>query len=128
VNPSPDELASTITRQLATRFQGALNECGAEWQQRLRQSVSVPVQRQGSKVTRSKPGEPPRKDRGDYAASFVHATRTEGPLVILSITSTQPDIATFLEGGTERMAPRPHFGPLTRSVASEVVPKLNSKL
>lgn len=75
------------------------------------QLVSVPVGRQGSKIIRSKPGEPPRKETGGVAGGIGHEVRRDAEdqptLIVYAIGA----VAGYLTDGTSRMAKRPFMEP-----------------
>lgn len=125
---SPDQVAEGLTDFLAGHLVPAMDTCGKEWADGLRRDVSVPVGRSGSRIVRSLPGEPPRREHGDYIDSILHDTRREGALVITEIGSILPNRGVWLEGGTSRIRPRPSFGPLHQRIQAEAAGKISSKL
>lgn len=113
-NPADD-----IVDDVVTRAQERLEELGADIEAELKEQVSVPVGRSKGKVERSKPGESPRRDRGDYYKSFGHAVTSDGDRVAAH-AGTDMERGQWLEGGTGRMAPRPHFGVVFRRLLSGI--------
>lgn len=106
-----DKLATRLARALG----GALEDVRADVQQR----ISVPVERVGNKVVRSKPGEPPRKDTGrlytSAAVNVIDATRT----VVGSVSVDTPYARTLV-----RQKNRPIFGPVLRNHRSTILDAL----
>ena len=125
---TPDEIADGLTDWLAERVMPAMDSCGAEWAEGQRARVGVQVGYSGSRVIRSLPGEPPRREHGHFQDSITHQTRREGNLIITEIGSLLPNRGVWLEGGTSRMKPRPSFGPLHDEVEQEAADKILSKL
>lgn len=126
---SPDQVADGLTDYLGERLFPAMDACGKEWAEGLRRDISVPVGRSGSRIIRSLPGEPPRREFGDYYDSITHVTRRESStLIITEIGSILPNRGVWLEGGTSRIRPRPAFGPLHDRIESEAPNKIASKL
>jgi hypothetical protein len=77
----------------------------------LRHRMSVPVVRSGSKVIRSRPGEPPRKDKGGLVASVqVRMILGDAAAPVVAEIFSDSEIAVYLEEGTEHMSPRPVWG------------------
>jgi hypothetical protein len=72
------DFADTLIDDLRERATTAFDEFGREVLEALRQSVSVPVGRAGSRVIRSAPGEPPRREFADYIASLGTETFPSG--------------------------------------------------
>lgn len=74
----------------------------------VRDKVSIDVERIGSTVIRSLPGEPPRRDTGEYWDSIGFDAEDTGDMITASAFSTNWK-APMLEYGT-RYAARPHWG------------------
>lgn len=151
------ECTDAVMEYLGRRLSAASNASAAVWAEQLRESVSVPVQylsplgrqpRTGKPapigarpgpgktsrrppqalIIRSSPGEPPRKEFGDYYDSITHETTREGDLVITRIGSRLPGRGPWLEFGTDKIAPRPHFAPLHEQLKSEAVERIKGNL
>lgn len=100
--------ADALTDYLIDRARTGFDAIGQEIEDDLRQRVSVPVEYDGKRVIRSKPGEAPRTEFGDYERSMHHATRVEGDRVVTE-AGTNMDRGVWFTEGTDRMRPRPHF-------------------
>jgi hypothetical protein len=105
------DFADTLIDDLRERATTAFDEFGREVLEALRQSVSVPVGRAGSRVIRSAPGEPPRREFADYIASLGTETAFL-PAGVSASVFTDMQRGRWLEDGTSRMQPRPHFAPI----------------
>ena len=88
-------------------------------QSELRREVGTP----GSRRNPSRPGEPPRRRTGRYQRT-LYARRVAGGIVA---GSTDPALLRALEGGTAKMAPRPHFGPTVERTRGKVLDILRGK-
>lgn len=125
---SAEQIAEEISSYVGERIYAAMDECGAQWADDLRKAISVPVGRNGSYIVRSLPGEPPRTEHGDYLDSTLHQTRASLPFIITEIGSILPNRGVWLEGGTGRILPRPHYTPLYDRLQSEAAETIHSKL
>ena len=76
---------------------------------------------QGSKLDRSRPGEPPRRQTGAFQASLQVHVEDWG----LSLGSTNGKLARWLEEGTKKMKPRPHREPTLDRCRSRLLAILN---
>lgn len=123
----PTNPADEITDALIDRARDGFDEIGADLAERLRKKIDVAVGRSGGVVVRSLPGEPPRRDTGDYQATVRHETRTEGNTVTTA-AGTDSQLGPWLEGGTSRMKPRPHFKPVREEFAAEAVERVKQAL
>jgi hypothetical protein len=99
--------ADAITDALAEDMRVAFDAIGQELEDRFRELVSVPVEYEGKRVIRSKPGERPRLETGRYQESFRHTTNVDGDKVRTEAGTTDKRGA-FFTAGTSRMKPRPH--------------------
>lgn len=69
----------------------------------------------GTRTSRSRPGEPPRKQLGRLRASY---TWERSGLTVRIGTNYQ--VARILELGSRRMAPRPHLRPALRNATPRI--------
>lgn len=115
--------ADDITDHLVERARDGMEKVAQELEQRWRQMVSVPVEGVGRSAIRSRPGEPPRRDTGDYQDSIEHRVTVEGDKVS-AIAGTTMERAVWLENGTDRMKPRPNASKLADEFAGEVVERV----
>jgi hypothetical protein len=115
--------ADDITDRLVERARDGMEKVAQELEQRWRQMVSVPVEGVGRSAIRSKPGEPPRRDTGEYQDSIDHRTSVEGDKVI-AVAGTSMERGVWLEKGTGRMRPRPHASKLAEEFGGEIVERV----
>lgn len=111
-NPAPQASPSSnpadaITDALTEDFRVAMDAIGQHLEDRFRDLVSVPVEYEGKRVIRSKPGEPPRTETGKYHGSFRHVTSVDGDRV-RTVAGTSDVRGAYFTAGTSRMKPRPH--------------------
>lgn len=97
----------SLTDKLAARLARGLLPAMEDVRTEVQQRISVPVERVGKKVIRSKPGEPPRRDTGrlytSAAAQVIDATRQ----VVGSVSVDTPYARRLV-----RQMNRPIFGPV----------------
>lgn len=122
-----DNPADTVIDTLLVRAESGMESIVAELEEQLRAAVSVPVERDGRKVVRSLPGEPPRTEFGDYEDSFGHAVEVDGD-VVRGAAGTRSERGPWFEGGTENMKPRPHFGKVRDAFAETAVERVSSAI
>lgn len=113
-----------LIADLEARAQSAFSQVGAIVADDLRKTISKPVgfrigKRGGSVPIRSRPGEPPRREFGNYIASIDQTTAKGVDRVMTTIFTDNP-IGGFLERGTSRMVQRPHFKPIFDEYAGGV--------
>jgi hypothetical protein len=111
------EFEDKIIADIRARAVGAFASLGEEIADDLRETISIPVERIGSSLIRSLPGEPPRKETGGYRLTIEDDTQDEGDRVRTSIF-TDSVIGKYLEYGTSRMAARPHFAEIYEKYAA----------
>lgn len=108
-----DELMDDLQR----RKERAFNEFAREVAADLKELIGTPVQqaqvsgsrgRSRRQIVRSKPGEAPRKETGAYQKSIQSAVEPEGNH-LAAVIYTTAKVGTYLEEGTRRMDPRPHW-------------------
>lgn len=115
--------ADAIVDRLITRALPGFDAIGVELVEKIRDAIDVPVEFTSGAVIRSEPGEPPRRESGDYQGSIRHVTERDGD-TITTVVGTDSVIGAYLEGGTERMKPRPHFAPVTDEFAQNAVERV----
>lgn len=115
------EFADDIVADVKRLVFAEADKLGREITDDLVRSVSVPVQYIGGATIRSLPGEPPRKEFGDLADSIQYELLDYADSFSLTIY-TDHQIALWLEAGTARIKPRPHFRPCFERWV-EVVPE-----
>lgn len=90
-------------------------QAGSDMVNDMREMISVPVEyiagpRGGIIVIRSNPGEPPRRETGDLWASIQYLVIA--PAGVWMVVFSDIEYSLYLEQGTERMEPRPHWSTL----------------
>lgn len=126
------DFGDKVIADLEQRATDALDQSGGLVADDIRDQISVPVgyrigPRGGVTVIRSKPGEPPRRETGDYQSSIDHQTATDGSRVTTSIFTDDP-IGGYLENGTSRMAKRPHFKPVFDEYAADAARRIGERM
>jgi hypothetical protein len=111
------KFADDLHREMETRVRKAVNDLAYACAEDVREAVSIEVEyvrgpRGGKRVIRSKPGEAPRKEKGSYINSITSQMNEGEPISASAYTTSR--IGVYLEDGTEKMAPRPHWGPAFR--------------
>jgi hypothetical protein len=94
-----DRAAVAIEKRLLARAEIMRDEA--------KERIGVPVVRQGGKVIRSKPGEPPRRDKGKLQASASAQTINATSTVQASVSVSTP----YAKRLNDQMN-RPIFGPI----------------
>lgn len=101
------EFSEGIVRDMKERARPVMREVNDKGTEIWREVLSVPVGRSGRKIIRSKPGEPPRKEKGRLPPD-IKGEVTSGESVVTSNNYTDNKVAGYLDGGTRTIAPRPH--------------------
>lgn len=120
---TPEQVANAATERLAQRVFVAVDRAAADTADDVRKRVDIPVGRSGGKVIRSKQGESPRREFGNYQKTWTHRT-TRNSDVIRGSAGTD----SFLGPILEKKLKRPHAQPAAAALRSEVVAKLKSNL
>jgi hypothetical protein len=107
--------ADRIVASLIADAESGIRDIVSSSRADLQASISVPVgyasgPRGGLMVIRSKPGEPPRRETGNYVNSWGESVVIDGLRVVGRIYS-DVDYGSYLSTGTSRMASRPHLSP-----------------
>lgn len=103
-----------IVKQFRAANRRALFRLGKEAQTELRKMVGIRVGRTHYGVIRSNPGEPPRRETGEYQQSLKYRV-LPGAETVDDLSIYSSDIRSlWFEGGTKHMAKRPHFAVLIR--------------
>ncbi len=124
---SPDELSNALTERMAERLQPAVAKTAADLTADIQRRINVPVGRSGSRVIRSKPGEPPRREFGNYRASWETRDARSGD-EITGTAGTTSNLGPWLERGTSRMAARPHVEPAVNDLKPSLVDTIKQNL
>lgn len=117
--------ASEVSQYLRSTFREQAQDVGAEVAADIKAAISTPVEYDGSKVIRSRPGEPPRKESGDLLDSIDFAVEQFDGTEQLSVYSDSK-ILGYLDGGTSTIEPRPVFGPAFERWAGPAADRLGA--
>lgn len=122
-----DNPADEITDRLIAGSRAGFDGIAEELSRRIKAMVNIPDGGTPSRPIHSKPGEPPRRESGNYRDSWQHATEVRGDTV-RAVTGTPMELGLWLEKGTGRMAPRPHASKLAQEFGGEVVTRVREAL
>lgn len=120
-------MASNFARQASVRARKAtrlaLNELGRLIRDDIRDSINVRVQKVGTELIRSEPGEPPRREPlwlskrgGELWKSIRYKVRAKAETIEDLIVYTTDIVALYMEYGTSKIEPRPFWEPARRRV------------
>ena len=109
--------AASVSDQLRRRSAAAAEQLGPEIVADVRQAASVPVEKEGGRIVRSKAGEPPRKQTGALVESIGYEVTAEA-LVVFSTCA----YAARLETDGDR----PLFGPAFERWADPAAERLGA--
>ena len=98
-------LSAPINKATRAAMRAAMRRALIELRNLIREKISEPV----VSGVRSKPFEPPFKDRGDLWKSYRWRIKSDGTAREVAEIYTKSAIARYLEDGTYRMEQRPHF-------------------
>lgn len=118
-------MASNFARQASARARKAarlaLNEIGRRIVADIRFSIGIMVQKVGSELIRSDPGEPPRREptwlseRGGFLWKSIKYKTLPGATTLDELLIYTSDIvAVYMEFGTGTIEPRPFWEPARR--------------
>lgn len=99
---------------------------GVDMRDEMRELISVPVQKVGSRIIRSKRGEAPRMETKKLRGSMTSDVVVQGGEVIASMGSDESiaDYSKYLEGKLDR----PHFATIFERVQTYAVDRILSRL
>lgn len=131
----PNNPANAIVDRLIEKAREGFDAIGADMEARFRDLVSVPVEVEGSKVIRSKGGEPPRHEGKSaekgfpttYVESFRHETTVDGDRISTKAGTADPRGEWFTEG-TPTMAKRPHGNIVRDEFAQDAVDRVTKAI
>lgn len=86
----------------------------------IQQSIAAPVERVGSVIVRSAPGEPPRRDSSDLYNSVQRETLDAGTGNVQGAIFTRNPVGKFMEYGTVHVLPRPFWAPARERLYARV--------
>lgn len=108
-----------IVSDLKERFAPRMENLAVTMRDEMREIISIQVVGRGRKAIRSKPGEPPRREFGNLQDSQQYDV-TIGDDYITASLFTDSKIGGYLENGTSRIAPRPHYAPYSQLINSKI--------
>lgn len=124
---TPEKVTEAVTDAVLDRLEVAVDSVVWDIREALRDAVSKPVGRSGTRIIRSKPGEPPRRETGKYQGSITHYTRRQGN-AIRGAAGTPMQRGVWLNHGTSRMAARPHFDRVYQEARDTAAQRIKDKL
>jgi hypothetical protein len=85
-----NDFADVCAAAIQDAIAAALRDEGETLSSDVRSRISVPVEKSGGKIIRSKPGEPPRKDTGRLHAEINTQTIVAGDVAEMAVESPTP--------------------------------------
>lgn len=125
---TPEECTNAVCEHVAGRLVPAVETVAAGITADVKQRIGVPVGYANGRVIRSRPGEPPRREFGDYIGSWTYTVVREGDVIKGTSGSTMPGRGVWLEKGTGRIAPRPHVEPAYQQARAEATQQIKQNL
>lgn len=122
-----EQCTDAVMEYLGDRLAAAAGEYVEELVEQVKADLSVPVQRIGNQVVRSKPGERPRADTREYRESWEGEVDRAGDRITCRAGTTS-ELGPMLEYGTDRMAARPHAGPAAERARREAAVQIQNNL
>jgi hypothetical protein len=119
-----DEIMGSVTDQI----ESVMVKAGEAAALDLQGMLSIPVQKVGKRIVRSKPGESPRSETGRLLRTVADEVTRPARDQIALVISTSTAYDQFLVSGTSRMAPRPFDKILEKKWAPIIEDRLRSKL
>lgn len=98
-----------IMEDLHERLRRGMEELSLAVVEKTRDTLSVPVERDGSHVIRSAPGESPRKDSGDLYNSISNSGVQDTDDGVSDEVGSDVWYAYNLQHGTDKVAARPYL-------------------
>jgi hypothetical protein len=126
---TPEQVTEAVCERVASRsLLPAMEDVVAGITADVKERIGVPVEYAGGHVIRSKPGEPPRTEFGDYINSWTYTVVRNGDVITGTSGSTLPGRGVWLEKGTGRIRPRPHVEPAYQQARAEAGPQIKQNL
>jgi hypothetical protein len=116
---TPTDPAAAVSAAVRQRVRNAVGIMVRGVVRDLRQACQVEVQYVGKRIIRSRPGEPPRREFGNYRIAFDSFVEDRGSAVH-GEAGNRMMRAVYFRDGTSRMKPRPHFEPVHKQLLSTV--------
>lgn len=101
-----------VMSKLAGQVKHVVDDAATDAAKDMKALISVPVVRQGKRVIRSRPGQPPRKDSGRLHRTVKAVAAKVAKDMVRAAVETNTPYDRMLEKGTSKMAPRPFAGPI----------------
>lgn len=121
--------AERVYRQLRADNRGAFHIAGTMAVEEIREAISVPVDYGSKPPTRSKPGEPPRKDKGLLYEGVSYEVTEDAGSLTLTVSSARdetPAVPEILEFELNRPYMRPSFDIIRAKIGSIIADPLGS--
>lgn len=90
------EGVAEVMKDVMDRVEDVMEGVGRDVSADLKKTISIPVVRQGAKVIRSKPGEPPRKDTGRLYNSVRYVVYRAGVDITNVVITTETPYDVFV--------------------------------
>lgn len=108
-------MADAASRRVRDATRASLAVIGRMIVADIKQHINEPVQKVGSEIIRSEPGEEPFREFGNLYKSIKSRIESSETLTIANlIVYTRRIQAVYLEYGTHNMEPRPFWAPAKR--------------
>lgn len=93
-------------------------DIAVEMKQEVKNILDIPVSKNGAKIVRSRPGQPPRKNSGNLQNSVDYLLEQKGTEISIKVfCDNSAPYALYLEYGTQKTAPRPFMLPTLNKYA-----------
>jgi hypothetical protein len=122
------EFEDGIADDLLNRATRAADELAENIRDDLQEAIDVSVEYGGGRIIRSKPGEPPRRETGNYHDSIQSDVKRDATKVAFTVF-TDAQLGEWLEEGTNRgLAPRPHFAPCFERNQPKIIARVEDSI
>ena len=104
--------AKGLSDRARKAVRATLQEIGRNGRDHIRDKISVPVQRVGSTIIRSDPGEPPRMEHKRLWKAVRYRVKAKAVSLaelVIYVHKSRADVAAALEYGTSKIEPRPFW-------------------
>lgn len=110
-------LSQSILADIDARFAGPMENLALTMRDEMRELIGIQVEYAGGDIIRSLPGEAPRREFGNLQDSQqIDVTVNQNEISATLFTDSL--IGAYLEHGTSRILPRPHYEPYAKRVES----------
>lgn len=114
------EFSDGIVEEIRERYAPAVQQIVDQIRDDIKESISEPY------PPASEPQTQPHLRSGDYHDSQQSEEVTVTSEGVHGAAYTDEKLGEWLEGGTERMAPRPHYAPVAEEWQSKIVEEIDS--